>query len=244
MTSNSNETQSALRFIEGSPVRHAVSILIASIGDNFMNGCLETLVAASTRANTRGYPTTIWNCHDLCVTPFHGLGAMRNMAFMEALRIGADKVILVDNDIRMDDTDIVWRLAALDKLAVAPFYDLSECCTADAWARTGAPMPYPDQGLIEIEWIATSCVMFDTAIFKMIGPRLFLDPLIANEESYIWRYLALYGVRLWQATDLQVMMLRPPTRLCDAIPGGRQVNPEKPMAYTSNIKKAADDAAQ
>lgn len=195
-----------------------------SMSNAFMDGVQESIRVAAEYAKERNITTGFGFIQNLCVTPFHGLGAMRNMAIMEAIAGNWDYLFLIDTDIRLDDPSVIHKLVTDSKLVISPFLDQS-LIHGKHWKAISNPMLSSGQGIRRLNWIATNCTLFDVALFKMLGPRLFLDPMITDEESYIFNYLALYGVKLWQDTDVMVTMLRPPTKMWEVISGGVLPNP-------------------
>lgn len=200
--------------------------MIAPIGNAFMEGCKEQLIATADDLRRNGYETKIEGVPDICVTPFHGLGAMRNIVIISALLWGADYILIVDNDIRLSDPTVARRLISHNLSIVTPWFDQRPFASKDGiWHVIQNPMPEPRHGLLKIEWVAVNCILFATKVFQVIDPRLFTDPMIVNEEEYLFSYLKWKGFELWQDTDSIVEMLRPPTAFWKLIPGGKNPNP-------------------
>ena len=215
--------------------RKQSSCLIAPIGDQFLSGCKESLVATAKDLEANDIITKVIGIQNVCVQPFHGLGAMRNQAILNALQNQADYLLIVDNDIRLSDPTAIRALIASSKEIIVPWFDQRALAQPGIWHKIQSPMPAPNQGLIELQWIAVNCILIATSIFRFVDPRLFTDPMITNEEGYIFDYLRFKGVRLWQDTGVFVEMLRPPTRLWEVMLGGRNPNPV-PEEYATSGK--------
>lgn len=212
----------------GAAIEHRPKCFIASIGQEYLSGCKESIIAAIDDLTSHSCDVVFVGIHNICIQPFHGLGAMRNQAIIQALLRQMDYVLIIDNDIRLVDPTIVWKLMQTGKPVVTPWFDQRHCSLGDGvhrWYMVQNPTPEPHQGLVPLEWVAVNCILFATSVFNTVGPRLFTDPMITNEEQYIFDYLKLKGFQLWQDTDSIVEMLRPPTRFWDLIADGKNPNP-------------------
>ena len=209
----------------GTSVSECPHVLVACMGKDFLPGTYESIQEAVKTATAQGITVTTTAIHDLCITPFHGLGAMRNIAILRAFEYSATHVLIIDNDIKLSDPLTIVELVRADKLVVTPWFDQTPCEKGKGlWQLIQEPLPKPQQGLVLLNWVAVNCILFDLTLFRLLGPRLFTDPMISNEEDYIFTYLRHYGVRLWQHTNVIVEMLRPPTKMWEVIPGGRLRN--------------------
>ena len=202
--------------IFGPSEQKPLSCHIALIGNEPMDGVVPALDAAALYTREQGYVMTGSEYPNFCIQPFHGLGAMRNNAILRAMEVGADYIFIIDGDIRLDDPTVLARLLDRSKLVVAPLLDQSLIAGTE-WACISHPLMDPSQGLVQLDWIAVNCILFDMSVFRIVGPRLFTDPMIVSEEDYIFRFLRVNGIRLWQDTDALVTMLRPSTKLWEVM---------------------------
>ena len=224
---------------DASPSVEIPSCLVARIGSTPMEGVHEAIMASVRDAKDRGYQAQYMFVKNVCVQPFHGLGAMRNKALMAAIRDGAEYVLLMDDDVQLAQ-DTIARLMNHKLPVVVPFFD-QRAGEIDP-ARTALPMVAPEQGLVPLIWSVLSCVMFQVSVFKLMGPmgqRFFEDPLITNEEEYYFHHLRNMGIRLWQDTDAPVGLLRKPTHIWDIY---ARPNPNEPQDLEAlGIKEEAKE---
>ena len=214
-----------MKLLDGAAYEHPRHVYVSYTGNDFLPDVLETGRTAVAVLAKAGIMSTLAVVNDVCVTPFHGVGAMRNHSIINGLEANATHVLIIDNDIRVDDPKAFLKLVEADKLVVSAWFDQTPCETEPGvWQVLQNPTLEPHQGLVPIKWVAVNCVMFNLCIFRMLGPRLFTDPMITNEEEYIFSYLRYYGVELWQHTDAVVQMLRPPTKIWEIVPNGRLMN--------------------
>ena len=212
---------------EGDWVPSPISCLISAIGQHFREGVREALVAAGAEAVSQGYRIGFQVVRDVCIRPFEGLGAMRNMAILQALEERWDYVLLIDNDILMEDSSVLWRLLGWHRMALTPLLDQSRVHSDGLWERVASPMYRPFQGLQQLDWVQTGCLLLHRSALELVGPRFFSDPLIVREEEYLFRQLRLHGIRLWQDTDALVKMLESPTQLWKVIGGHNPLAPDE-----------------
>lgn len=176
-----------------------------------MPGTREAVDRSAKYAEARGYRVTGMIQYDVLMWHMLGLGAMINNALMMGLEAEADFVATIENDVLIQD-DTLWRLASASRPAIIPFFDQSPIREPDApRLRVNWPLPDQGQGLVKIEWAASTFVMWSREALQMVGPRPYTNACILHEDEYNWRAWRLQGVRLWQDTGAVVKLLRPPT---------------------------------
>mgnify|MGYP001609861739 CR=1 FL=1 len=203
-----------VRLISGTMQETKPSVLIATIGTDFMPGTKEALLEVVEETSRNGWQVALESVKNLCIEPFHGLGAMRNWAAQQAIEGQYDYLLTIDNDVLLPDKNALLRLLSRGRMVVVPFYDQIYQQEKDGgvpWDRLAEPLLEPDQGLLPITWSAVSCVLYDTVVFRYAGQRLWTDALISNEEAYYFLHLRNLGIRLWQDTDVRVNLLTGPT---------------------------------
>lgn len=196
--------------------RYQPLIFFAHIGDQYMEGVEEAVMKSAEYAAARGYRVEGIVQHDVLMWRVHGLGAMINNALMCGMEAEADYVMTVENDVLIPE-DTIWRLATRSKPAIVPFFDQSTFTPPDnPYQRVTWPPADRDQGLIRIEWAASSLVMWSKEALALVGPRPYTNACILSEDEYNWRAWRLQGVYLWQDTSTVVKLLRPPSDMGEA----------------------------
>jgi len=199
------------KMIEGEAISDLPNVFITFMGDNFMPGVKEAATAAAKRIWEMDWTGALGSVGNLCIKPYQGLGAMRNQAIMSALNNNASHILILDNDVLLSDPDTIKKLVERNRLCIVPWFDQSSFTTVDKFRRVSWPAYYPNQGIQRLQWHTTNCLLLDLRVARLAGCRIFTDPLIVSEEAYIFEYLASCGVNLYQDTDVQVTLLRPPS---------------------------------
>ena len=205
------------RMIEGEAIVDVPDVHITFMGTDFLPGVKEAAIVAAGHIWAMGWKGNVGAVANLCVKPYQGLGAMRNHAITRALRSNATHVLIIDNDVLLQAPDTIARLVNRSKLCIVPWMNQSEFTTNQKYRRISWPDYYPDQGLQRLLWHTTNCLLLDLRVARLVGCHVFTDPLIISEEEYIFEYLATYGVKLYQDTDVQVALLRPPSDMRENI---------------------------
>ena len=203
-----------VRLIDGVMEEPKPSLLVAAIGTDFLPGTKEALLETIEETGKQGWQVAFIAVKNLCITPFQGLGAMRNWAAQEALSGNYDYLLTVDNDVLFNDKSAILQMLRRGQMILVPFYNQSyqiEDAEGLPWDGVAEPLLEPDQGLLPIKWAAVSCVLYNTVVFRYAGQRLWTDAMISNEEAYYFMALKNLGIRLWQDTDVRVDLLRGPT---------------------------------
>ena len=241
-------------------------VLIAIIGKPDEK-LLEAARGAANHFSTNGGLADIYVQQDLCVIPYHGLGAMRNTAVMLARERGYDWLMMLDTDVFFEKPDVLTRLWARKKHAIIPYlvqehlekqpHRLTEPqFTKDSekggfrpvrWKAEdyGVTIPasgVPDSsGLLRLKWSVLSCVLFDCQVFTRVGERPFVDSLIISEDEYNGLWFRRNGVEWWQDLSVEVKLLKPPTELWKNLEqlGGRKPEILRPQEMEAVIQNAS-----
>jgi len=222
-----------IRTVDNRPVTAAPeTCLIVCIGDDFMEGTLESIVMAAMRLRAAGISPVMLTIKSVCIVPNEGVNMMRNYAAIKTLEHNADWMFMIDNDFRLDDPDTILKLIRAGKQIVCPWYD-QRGINGNLMERVSSPMLYPNQGLVPLTWVSVNCVLFHQSVFRVAGPEIFSGPLVTNHEEYIFAKLRTHGVRLWQDTDVYATMLRNPTKVW-ANMGLKCPNPDSPEAVAKS----------
>ena len=204
------------------------TVMVCCIGQHFLPGVLEAANRALRYAGSQGHGGILNVILDICVGDAMGVGDMRDMAAVAALNERADYMLMLENDVVLAE-DALTRLLALGRPVVTPYLwpayapghgkhgiGLGDSCPptlekGDEIVRTSDPMVYPKQGLVPLRWHVMSCLLWSTAVFRHLGPRIFHHSApVTNYEQTLFDYLRSQGYTLWQDTDTRVDLLRPP----------------------------------
>lgn len=200
--------------VGGAPER----CLITTIGNHFMPGTLESYTKAAFKTKELiGVECGLQIQHDVSIKPNEGVPTMRNWATESALEFGADWHLMVDNDFLIEDPEMLAKLICRGKPVIVPYYNQDEVHGVGHVERVQYPMLQPNQGCVPLEWISINCILFNTLVYKMIDKPLIPPGFITNKEDYVFLRLRNQGIQLWQDTDVQVKMLRKPTRVWENI---------------------------
>lgn len=191
--------------------RSRPTISVGCVGVNHMEGTEDALKCAVQFAGEQGYNVAVYRQEDVTVIPYHGVGAMRNNLLLIGYEAGASYLAILDNDVTLAEDSLV-RLAERCRSAIVPYFDQSAFRSEEQNPILVSRPPHlPNQGMAKLEWSVSSCLMFTREAFRLIGPRPFSDPLIADEDDYNWRAWRFQGIELWEDTDTTVRLLKPPT---------------------------------
>lgn len=207
-------------------------LYIGTIGDVHMPGTWEALEKASDYCVKQGIGVIVEAIANCCVTPFHGLAMMRNMAIVMGLNEGTTHIMLIDTDILVDDEQALHKLMLANQPAVVPYFDQS---SLNNIYKITDPLYKPLDKPVRLQWSIMSCVMFQAQIFRnIIDPRLFSDHMAVAEDMYYWAYLKAKGIDCIQ-WPVNVKMLRPPTNMWE-IDKKYSINVEQPDIENPRIK--------
>ena len=182
------------------------SVLVAAMGNYWYPGCRAAVEGMCQLAWEQGYPVTLWEESDRCFNPYDGLGSMRNMAYMKALREGYEYVCYVDNDIQ-PEADTLVRLQRRFVPVVSPIIRYAD---GDTHGMDLAAMEQ-GKGLALVSSCVLSMVLFQTQVFLPWALTPFWDNAIGSDESYHFARLAMAGHRPFVDTDVAVVAMKPPT---------------------------------
>ena len=191
-------------------------LVVAAIGAAFMPGTRDSyeLAIQTFRAETkrRAILSVLPN---LTVLPPFGLGAMRNFAILAALtEQKAQHVLLVDNDVLFDDPHILAKLMLHRLDYVTPWFDQAPIGETH---RIAHPMLDKGQGLCELKWSTPYCVLWSASALNHLGPHIYTETAIYNEDEFNCLAFRFGGVKIMQDTDARVTLLRPPSLLADSL---------------------------
>lgn len=205
-----SETQKQLweqRLEMGWPEHHSpFSVLVAAMGNYWQPGCREAVEAMCQHAWDAGHEVTLAEEHDRCYNPYDGLGSMRNMAYMRAIREGYEYICYVDNDVR-PPADALARLQRRLVPVVSPIIRYAD---GQDHGMDLAKME-SGKGLALVTSCVLSMVLFQTQVFLPWALAPFWDNAIGSDESLHFQRLAMAGHRPFVDTDVVVMATKPPT---------------------------------
>ena len=201
-------------------------VLVVCIGQNFMEGVADSIVAASNEyMRVNQAPCDIYVLQSLTVLPPLGLGEMHNLAIMKAYLENYSHVMLIHNDVLLDDSQIIIKLMNRAKGFIVPLF--KQVYREGPAEVIQWPMFNMDQGLRELAWTVPYCVLYDMDIFRSgrVDVRCFTPTMLYNEDEINSVYMRCHGITLWQDTDVKVKLLRGPGMLCDTLEGLKLAKP-------------------
>jgi len=214
----------------------SIGCLVASIGTDFLPGCLEALTRAMLFARDAGISMSYQVIRNVCIKPNEGVPFMRNDAITAAMEGDYDYLLMVDNDVLVSDPATIIKLILAGPPLITPWYDCSSLNGMD-FPRVARPMYYPNQGILPLHWVSINCLLFHVGILRAIGPYIFPEAIVTNKEEHIFRRLKVAGFKLYQDTSTAVELLRMPTKTWNVV-GGVNPNPQtlENASITDNIK--------
>ena len=182
-------------------------LLIGCVGDRFMPGVKESIMDATEAFKRVGEAEMVIQ-PPITVLPYFGLATMRNRICMKAVEDKFDYLLLLDNDVTIGFS--VPQLLMEQSLAIVTPRLLQNY---KRHVKLSEPeFTERDSGINLIQWQVFSCIMFSRPFLtNMVEP--FLDTLCYNEEETTFQRWRLRHWKAYQATDVGVCLLRPPTNL-------------------------------
>lgn len=181
------------------------SVLIAAMGHHWHPGCFEAVYEMAKTTADEGYSVTFYQEQDRCYQPYDGLGIMRNLSYMRAIREGYEFLLYVDNDVS-PEPDSLLRLLRRCVPVVSPVV-----VYADGQDH-GLSMPKMERGLGLA--LVSSCVLsfllFQTAVFFPFATAPFWQDALGADEAYHFAKLAIGGHRPFVDTDTVVTCVSGP----------------------------------
>ena len=211
-------------------------LLIGFVGDAFMEGVKEAAEEAGRIfSNQTGGAANMLVLPNLTVMPPWGLGAMHNFIVGQAILGGYDHLLIMHNDVLMDDPQTIVKLMGKGKMFITPYFN-QDAVPEGPQKINQIPglkkevMHLPNQGVLRLEWTVPYCTLYNTAIFKLTGPRPFCETAIYCQDEYDSMLIRIHGFSLWQDTDTSVKLLRGPSLLADTVGQLKILKPfEHPM---------------
>ena len=178
-----------------------------------MPGVKESIAGACKRFEEVGESRVLLQ-RSLCILHLFGIGTMRNRLCMTAAEEGFTHVLLLDNDVRLDEPDILVKLVEANKEIIVPWSDQK----FKAPALLAVPSFPSGAGVLPINWACLSSIMFQVSVFEKITPWPFFDTMCYCEEETTFQRWRLLGVPAYQQTSASVSLLRPPTNMWELKP--------------------------
>ncbi len=210
---------------------------MASIGDAIPWSVFEANKRAAGRVKGEGHDIEYNPVNDLTIWNRWGVNAMRNMAFMRAVEADADRLLILDNDVLLNNESVL-ELMQTDLPVVTPSFNCMFVTDEDrangkADPTLSEPYPEPHQGIIQVKWAVASCMMFNREALDTLKPTPFMVGKIASIEEYDCMSWRIQGIETVVDTDIIVGLLRPPTERGDAERAPVQKEFERTSGYAS-----------
>ena len=146
------------------------ALLIVPISNMWQKDCWWRLQNAMRHTAQSGYSVSLHGVEDKNFAPADAIAMMRWKAAMMARDAGADKVLMIDTDVLLEE-DTISKLMAWDRPVVFPM--LNEL--SSEYPATIRPLSHPtgfapNQGLVRVQWAAMSCMLFNPKIFNHLEP--------------------------------------------------------------------------
>ena len=182
------------------------STLIAAMGQHWHPGSKEAVLAMAQHSwQEGGILVRFYAEQDRCYEPYDGLGTMRNLAYMRAIREGFEWIMYVDNDI-LPEPDALMRLQEWQMPVIAPLVRYTD--GEDHGIRQGS---YPEGGgLLVVHSVLLSCLLMRTEVFLPWALTPFWDNARGSDEEVHFERLAMVGHRPIVDTNTIVRVQNPP----------------------------------
>lgn len=175
------------------------SVLVAAMGNHWRGPAWNKVIDMVDYTQGQGVYCAMSEIQDRCFQPYDALGTMRNEAILQALGEGFQYICYIDNDVQPEQ-DCLIKLLNWGMPITAPYI---------VEPGTGKGMFGPDlkpaTGLQRAKWCVLSMLLFQTSIFRQIGPEFWRDA-IGADEGYHFQKLAYYGYPLFIDTGLQLVV--------------------------------------
>lgn len=175
------------------------SVLVAAMGNHWRGPSYNKVIDMVDYTQAQGVYCALSEIQDRCFNPYDALGTMRNEAILAALGEGFQYICYIDNDVQPDQ-DCIIKLLNWNMPIVAPY--IVEPGTGKGLF---GPDLKPATGLQRAKWCVLSMLLFQTAIFRQIGPEFWRDA-IGADEGYHFQKLAYYGYHLFIDTGVQLVV--------------------------------------
>ena len=189
------------------------STLVAAMGAHWHPGSFEAVFEMVKHSSEEGgLLVHFYSEQDRCFEPYDGLGTMRNLAYMRAIRQGFEYVMYVDNDV-LPEKDALIKLQAWNVPIIAPRLEFAD----------GADHKFiqqhveRDKGLVMPPSLLLSMLLFKTDVFLPWAHLPFWDNARGSDEEYHFIRLAMIGHHPFIGTNTTVKVLSSPHFPFDAI---------------------------
>lgn len=180
--------------------------LIAAMGNYWHPGSFEAVMAMVQHTwDEGGIFVRFYSEQDRCYEPYDGLGTMRNLAYMRAIREGFEYLLYVDNDV-LPQPDALLKLQSRYLSVVAPVLRFSD---GKDYGIRHAKFTQ-NEGLVICHSVLLSFVLFRTEVFLPWALMPFWDNARGSDEEYHFERLALAGHHPFVDTDVTVTVANPP----------------------------------
>lgn len=182
------------------------STLVAAMGNHWHPGCYEAAVEmCDYTAKKQGYTVTLYEESDRCYQPYDGLGIMRNMAYMRAIREGYEYILYLDNDVQPNSGTLSTLLTCMVPI-VTPIITFAD------GQDHGLQMPKMERnrGLAMVNNVVLSCLLIYVPVFLPWATGGFWDSQIGADEGYHFAKLLNTGHRPFVYTNEVVTCMAPP----------------------------------
>ncbi len=180
------------------------SIYVTAIGTSWEEGAWQKVIDMVAYTNDKGYCCWFKEIEDsFSQLPYGALNPMRNVACLDAVNVGCEYVLLVENDI-LPEPDMLIKLIQWQAPVVLPY-----CIDNKTDKPLMGPTYKPNMGLQPVEWAVFSCILIKTSVlhcFPDCAP--FRDCL---KESTFFKKLTYYGHKGFVDTNTPLQLATRPT---------------------------------
>ena len=175
------------------------SVLVAAMGNHWRGPSWNKVIDMVDYTQAQGVYCAMSEIQDRCFNPYDALGTMRNEAILTALGEGFQYLCYIDNDVQ-PEPDFLIKMLSWGMPVTAPY-------VVEPGTGKGlfGPALTPATGLQRAKWTVLSMLMFQTAVFRQIGPEFWRDA-IGADEGYHFQKLAYYGYQLFIDTGLPLVV--------------------------------------
>jgi len=197
------------------------SVLVACIGDAFMEGVKEAAIESLEEYGRMSSASLeLFVLPSLTVMPPLGLGCMRNFMVRRAALLGYDYLMLLDNDIMLTK-DTISQLVTAGKDYITPWHDQTPYKGSNPFEPLTEPMYQRGQGIRLLQWTVPYCALIRTSVFARTGYAPFTGSMIYHEDCYNSAHFRCNGIDIWQDTDCIVQLLRGSRMLWEHLGDGK-----------------------
>ena len=182
------------------------STMVAPIGTNWSPGAWERVVNMIIYARGEGFNVWLEEIRDSCASPpYEGVPEMRDTAVMLAQARGFEWLCMVENDV-MPEPELLVNLIHREMSVIGPRIidpgNTAQCIGFPDWEA--------GTGVRPMRWLPYSFMLFKVAVFNCFGAPPFTT-FAQRSEGNLALGLARYGHRVWQDTDRDMEIARPPS---------------------------------